>query len=124
MAASCARAAGRPRIGVPLSGDENDPVTKANVSAFTQALAELGWIDGSNLRIDLRGFAADMHMGVMDMSGFRMIPSGMGAHGAGAHAVAGDAVRICPIRCGWGGGGEPPCVILKSIGLLDCSSAP
>ena len=66
------------RIGVPLSGDENDPVTKANVSAFTQALAELGWIDGSNLRIDLRGFAADMHMGVMDMSGFRMIPSGMG----------------------------------------------
>jgi hypothetical protein len=47
------------RIGVPLSGDENDPVTKANVSAFTQALAELGGIDGSNLRIDLRRYGGD-----------------------------------------------------------------
>ena len=30
------------RIGVLMSGDENDPVQKSNVSAFTQALAGLG----------------------------------------------------------------------------------
>src|SRR6516162_6608427 len=42
------------RIGVLMAGDENDPVYKARVSAFTQALAGLGWTDGRNVRIDLR----------------------------------------------------------------------
>ena len=42
------------RIGVLMSFDENDPVVKASVSAFTQALADLGWTDGRNLRMDLR----------------------------------------------------------------------
>ena len=31
------------RIGVLMSGDETDPVRKTYVSAFTQALAGLGW---------------------------------------------------------------------------------
>jgi putative ABC transport system substrate-binding protein len=39
------------RIGVLMPGDENDPMVK--VSAFTQALADLGWTDGRNLRMDL-----------------------------------------------------------------------
>ena len=42
------------RIGVLVPLDENDPPAKSLVSAFTQALADLGWTDGSNLRIDLR----------------------------------------------------------------------
>jgi putative ABC transport system substrate-binding protein len=42
------------RIGVLLSGDENDPLAKTFVSAFTQALADLGWGDGRNVRMDLR----------------------------------------------------------------------
>ena len=42
------------RIGVLTGGDENDPVAKTPVSAFTQALAGLGWADGRNVRIDLR----------------------------------------------------------------------
>ena len=42
------------RIGVLMAGDENDPVMKTRVSAFTQALADLGWTDGRNVRIDLR----------------------------------------------------------------------
>jgi putative ABC transport system substrate-binding protein len=42
------------RIGVLVSGAENDPATKTNVSAFTQALAGLGWTDGRNVRIDRR----------------------------------------------------------------------
>ena len=42
------------RIGVLSAGDENDPVWKTWVSAFTQALADLGWTDGRNVRIDLR----------------------------------------------------------------------
>jgi putative ABC transport system substrate-binding protein len=42
------------RIGLLMSGDENDPVYKSRVSAFTQALADLGWIEGRNVRMDLR----------------------------------------------------------------------
>jgi putative ABC transport system substrate-binding protein len=42
------------RIGVLTAGDENDPVRKTFVSAFTQALADLGWTGGRNVRMDLR----------------------------------------------------------------------
>src|SRR6516164_549863 len=40
------------RIGVLMLGDENDPVRKAYASAFTQALADLNWTDGRNVRMD------------------------------------------------------------------------
>ena len=42
------------RIGVLMAYDENDPLAKLLVSAFTQALADLGWTDGRNMRMDLR----------------------------------------------------------------------
>jgi putative ABC transport system substrate-binding protein len=42
------------RIGVLMPGDENDPVPRTRLSAFTQALADLGWTDGRNMRMDLR----------------------------------------------------------------------
>ena len=38
------------RVGVLMSRDENDPVAKTRLSAFTQALAGLGWTDGRNVR--------------------------------------------------------------------------
>ena len=41
------------RIGVLIPGND-DPVQKPAISAFTQALAGLGWTDGRNVRIDLR----------------------------------------------------------------------
>jgi putative ABC transport system substrate-binding protein len=46
------------RIGLLMPLDENDPVAKIYVSAFTQALAGLGWTDGRNLRMDLRSLTA------------------------------------------------------------------
>jgi putative ABC transport system substrate-binding protein len=42
------------RIGVLMSHGENDPVGKTYLSAFTQALADLGWTDGRNVRMDVR----------------------------------------------------------------------
>jgi putative ABC transport system substrate-binding protein len=42
------------RIGVLMPLDENDPLVKSWVSAFTEALAGLGWIVGRNVRIDVR----------------------------------------------------------------------
>jgi putative ABC transport system substrate-binding protein len=42
------------RIGVLLPFDENEPVGKIFVSAFSQALADLGWTVGRNARMDVR----------------------------------------------------------------------
>jgi putative ABC transport system substrate-binding protein len=47
------------RIGGLMGADENDPPEKTNVSAFTQALATLGWTDGRNVRMDLRWHGDD-----------------------------------------------------------------
>src|SRR5215468_10965694 len=49
------------RIGVLVSGDENDPEYERRHSAFTQALAGLGWTDGRNVRMDLRWGGADIN---------------------------------------------------------------
>ena len=42
------------RIGYLDAGDENDPLAKPDFSAFTQALAGLGWTNGRNVRMDVR----------------------------------------------------------------------
>jgi putative ABC transport system substrate-binding protein len=49
------------RIGVLLAGDENDPLTKSNLSAFIQSLAGLGWTDGRNVRMDPRWGGGDIN---------------------------------------------------------------
>jgi putative ABC transport system substrate-binding protein len=49
------------RIGVLMSGDENDPYQKPRLSAFTRALAGLGWADGRNVRMDLRWGGDDIN---------------------------------------------------------------
>jgi putative ABC transport system substrate-binding protein len=47
-------------IGVLMPFDENDPEPKRRVSAFTQALAGLGWADGRNVRMDVRWYGDDI----------------------------------------------------------------
>jgi putative ABC transport system substrate-binding protein len=49
------------RIGMLVPLDENDPVAKPSISAFTQALADLGWADGRNVRMDLRWGGDDIN---------------------------------------------------------------
>jgi putative ABC transport system substrate-binding protein len=44
---------------VLIGYDENNPLVKTWVSALTQALADLGWTDGRNVRIDLRWAGSD-----------------------------------------------------------------
>jgi putative ABC transport system substrate-binding protein len=46
-------------IGLLGSLDENDPDEKARLSAFTQALAVLGWTIGRNVRMDRRWAGGD-----------------------------------------------------------------
>jgi putative ABC transport system substrate-binding protein len=49
------------RIGVLMPGDENDPVAKPSVSAFSQALSGLGWTVGRNVRMDVRWASGDIN---------------------------------------------------------------
>jgi putative ABC transport system substrate-binding protein len=46
-------------IAVLMPGDGNDPLRKTQLSAFTQALAGLGWTEGRNVRMDPRWAGSD-----------------------------------------------------------------
>ena len=47
------------RVGVLMGIAESDPAQQSLVSALTQALQDLGWRDGGNIRIDYRWGAGD-----------------------------------------------------------------
>ena len=47
------------RIGVLMGSAESDSDLQVRLAAFRQALRELGWIEGRNLRIDTRWAATD-----------------------------------------------------------------
>jgi putative ABC transport system substrate-binding protein len=47
------------RIGVLHSGAADDPHIQARNTAFLQALQQLGWTEGRNIRLDIRWAAAD-----------------------------------------------------------------
>jgi ABC-type uncharacterized transport system substrate-binding protein len=47
------------RIGVLMSFAESDPRARSWLAAFQGALAKLGWMEGDNIRIELRWSAAD-----------------------------------------------------------------
>ena len=49
------------RIGVLTGFDENDPAAKLRLSALTQALGDLGWIEGRNVRVDVRWTGDDIN---------------------------------------------------------------
>jgi len=48
-------------IGVLMSLEENDPEGKVQLSGFTQGLSDLGWTNGSNLRIEVRWGGGDVN---------------------------------------------------------------
>jgi putative tryptophan/tyrosine transport system substrate-binding protein len=49
----------RRRVGVLMGFDENDPGAKGWLSGFMRGLAELGWTDGRNVRMDVRWAAGN-----------------------------------------------------------------
>src|SRR5262245_27511892 len=53
LAARAQQAEGMRRIGVLIAGtDANDPDAQSRIAAFRQAMQQLGWADGRNLRMD------------------------------------------------------------------------
>jgi putative ABC transport system substrate-binding protein len=42
------------RVGVLIQARESDPVAQAGIASFQLELGRLGWLDGRNVRIDVR----------------------------------------------------------------------
>jgi putative ABC transport system substrate-binding protein len=86
------------RIGLFTGDRENDPETKRRVSAFTQALADLGWADGRNVRIDLRWPGADINrMRALAQELVRLQPEIILTGGTPATATVQRETRTIPI---------------------------
>jgi putative ABC transport system substrate-binding protein len=60
VVARAQQAGGLRRIGVLLGVAEGDTQAVGGLTEFTKALAQLGWTDGRNVRIDVRWGAADV----------------------------------------------------------------
>jgi putative ABC transport system substrate-binding protein len=85
------------RIGVLVPFGESDPVLRTRVTVFRDALAELGWVEGRNLRIDygwagdagkLPGYAAEL---------IAVMPDAIFVIGPEAAAALQRATRTVPI---------------------------
>ena len=91
------------RIGVLMPYDENDPVGKTYLSAFTQALVDLGW---TKVQMDLRWGGADTN----DIRAFArelvgLQPDIIVTRGAAVTAAVERETRTIPIV--FAGVGEP-----------------
>jgi len=49
------------RLGILMAGAESDPKYQADVAVFREGLQKLGWVDGQNIRTQVRwaGFDAE-----------------------------------------------------------------
>ena len=57
-----ARAQSPRRVGVLMNGAATEATPQSHVAAFMQGLRQLGWIEGQNLRIDVRWSAGDAQL--------------------------------------------------------------
>ena len=48
------------RVAVAMPGAESDPIEQAWLAALRQRLQQLGWVEGRNLRVDIRFDARDL----------------------------------------------------------------
>jgi len=86
------------RIGVLMPTDENDPVFKPRLSAFTQALANLGWTDGRNVRMDVRWYGDDnSRIRALAQELVRLQPDIIVPNGTAAIAAVQRETRTIPI---------------------------
>ena len=60
LAARAQQAEGIRRVGILMGWAENDPEYRTRVDAVIQGLAKLGWIEGRNIRFDVRWTNGDV----------------------------------------------------------------
>ena len=98
QAASAQNSGAMRRIGVLLSLAESNPEGKAQFAGFTQGLAELGWIDGRNLRMEVRWGNGDVdRIGAFARELVTLQPDVILAHGTPVTAALHRETRTIPI---------------------------
>jgi putative tryptophan/tyrosine transport system substrate-binding protein len=86
------------RIGVLMQLDENDPLSKSILSAFTRALADLGWTVDRNVRMDLRWAGGDIdRMRALAQELVGLQPDIIVPYGTPATAAVRGETRTIPI---------------------------
>jgi putative tryptophan/tyrosine transport system substrate-binding protein len=85
------------RVGLLMAYGENDPEAKALLSGFTQGLSELGWIDGRNLRMDVRWAGNVDRMRTFAKELVDLRPSVIVANGTSATSALQQETRTIPI---------------------------
>ena len=97
LAARAQQSAGMRRIGVLLSLAESDE-GKAQLAGFTQGLAELGWIEGRNLRMEVRWGRGDIdRVRTLAKELVALQPDVILAHGTPVTAALHGETRTIPI---------------------------
>jgi len=98
LAARAQQAERMRRIGVISAGRSDDPDVRARNAAFVQGLAQLGWTDGRNVRIDYRwgeGNADDLRKYAAEL--VALAPDVILAPGGPAVERLLQATRVVPI---------------------------
>jgi putative ABC transport system substrate-binding protein len=86
------------RIGVLMGADEDDPQRKRWLSVFAQGLAESGWTDGRNLRMDVRWAGENVdRMGMFAKELADLQPDVIFTHTTPATAAVQRQTRTIPI---------------------------
>src|SRR6516162_1834950 len=86
------------RIGVLMIRAADDPEGQARLAAFQQALQQLGWSDGRNVRMDVRwtaGVAEQLHKYAEEL--VALMPDAILTDGAAAVSALQGATRSVPI---------------------------
>src|SRR2546423_14028562 len=86
------------RIGVLMPLVVDDVEAKARLAAFMQALQELGWVEGRNVRIDTRwsaGNADEIRLYAVELTA--LAPDVILAVGGAVMAALGQATRTVPV---------------------------
>jgi putative ABC transport system substrate-binding protein len=91
------------RIGVLMSYPETDPDAQAFLTAFREGLQKLGWMDGTNIRIDVRwttpGNAEAMQRAVTELVALQ--PDLLLGHTTTASLALQKQTRTIPIIFAW-----------------------
>jgi putative tryptophan/tyrosine transport system substrate-binding protein len=85
-------------LGVLMGGSENDPAAQSQLAAFRDAVKKLGWVDGSNLRTELRwasGDTAKIELLAKELVGLR--PDAILGHTTRVIAALARETRTVPI---------------------------
>jgi putative ABC transport system substrate-binding protein len=86
------------RIGVLMPYDESDPGPETYLSAFVRGLAELGWNEGRNIRMDVRWAAGNVdRMRMFAKELVDLQPAVIVANGTPATAALQPETRTIPI---------------------------